>query len=86
MQLTVVMRLGPPHSHLISVVAMKGVALDEHGRDLLAPENLIERPPDARRARARGACDGNDGMLGGHEVRSFSDGRLSLRAEQWASP
>jgi hypothetical protein len=33
-------------SHLFAVVAMERIAFDEGGVDLLAAEDVLERPPD----------------------------------------
>ena len=49
--------LGDLRLHVGAVVAMEGVALDELGRDVLAPENHLEDALDRRRPRAGGTGD-----------------------------
>jgi hypothetical protein len=48
MHLTVVMRLGPLHEHLIPIVAMKGIAVND---DCLDAKDLLKGRRCGRRAR-----------------------------------
>jgi hypothetical protein len=50
--------------HLFAAVAMEGVALDVGGVDFLTAEDLLERAPDARRARSGRSRAADDGVLG----------------------
>jgi len=54
--------------HPGAVVAMEGIALDERGVDVLAPEDLGERLRDRGRPGARGPGDRDDRMEGRHVV------------------
>src|SRR5262249_43441616 len=54
--------------HLGAVVAMKAVTFDEGGRDLLAPEYLLEGLAYRGGTGARRAGDSDDGMPGGHRI------------------
>src|SRR5712664_918672 len=58
--------LGHHPAHFLTVIAMEGVALDIHGLDLLASEDLFERVPDGRGAGARRPGHGDYRMLSGH--------------------
>jgi hypothetical protein len=49
MHLTVVMRLGPLHEHLIPIVAMKGIAVNDDCLDPFAAKDLLK----GRRYRCR---------------------------------
>src|SRR6516164_6859533 len=66
MHLTVVLRLRPPHSHLISVVAMKGVAANDHCVDAFTAKDVLKGRRYGRRACARRTCDRNDRIFGRH--------------------
>jgi len=53
-------------AHFEAVPTMERVALDVHGIDLLATEDLLERFFDRRGAGPRGAGDHDDRMLDRH--------------------
>jgi hypothetical protein len=71
-EMLVAFRLGGglPVAHVLAVVAVEGVALDEDGIHLLAPKNLLEGAPHGRRAAAGRPGDRDDGVLDGHRSRS----------------
>ena len=54
--------------HLFAVVAMKAVALDDHGLDFFAPENMFKRILYRGGAGAGRSGDCDDWMLNGHGV------------------
>src|SRR5450631_3674032 len=62
--------------HLLPVVPVERVALHDRRVDLLAPEDVLERPGHRGRARAGRAGDDDDRMLSrhlslsGHPVRN----------------
>src|SRR5712664_678261 len=66
MMITLCSLLGHHLAHFLTVIAMEGVALDIHGLDLLASEDLFERVPDGGRAGTRRAGYGDNRMLSGH--------------------
>ena len=55
-----------PRLHLVAVVAMERIALDDRRADALAPEDVLEGPGDGGGAGAGRAGDRDDGMLGRH--------------------
>src|SRR5690606_6892988 len=60
--------LGEELRHLVAVVFVEAVALDDGGADVLAVEDVLEGRLDGRRAGAAGAGDGAHGVLGGQRV------------------
>src|SRR5438132_10387592 len=77
--------------HLVTIVAMEGVALNKGGGDLFTPENLFKGAPDGCRPSARGSGHGYDRMFRGHLSLSFSSSlqprslvaHETALAEQW---
>ncbi len=57
-------------THLVAVEAVKRIALDEGGADLLAPEDVLERPPHGGRTGAGRTCHRDDGVFCRHRVPS----------------
>jgi hypothetical protein len=51
MHLAIVLRLGPLHSHLIAIVAMKGIPVDDCRPNTLAAKDLLKGRRHGRRAR-----------------------------------
>jgi hypothetical protein len=58
--------LGHRRDHLLAIVAVKGIALDEAGIHLFAKEYLLEGALDGRGPRSRGTGNRQDGMFSGH--------------------
>ncbi len=55
-------------AHAVAVVAMKCIALDERGADLLTAENMLEGSPHGGRPGARRTRDRDDGVFCRHRV------------------
>ena len=59
--------LGLTQAHFLALVAVKTVAFDDCGLDVLAAKDVLEGPGDRRGAGTGGAGDGDDGMAFGHD-------------------
>src|SRR5579883_583311 len=73
-------------AHFFAVVTMEGIALDEGGGDLLAPEDLLECALHRSGAGAGRASDGNDRMFGRHGVSPKSGSVHGARTRENARP